>query len=99
VTACEDAQEALELLEEGRRFDAIVSDIEMPGLSGYEFTTQVRKDARYADTPIIAMSAHATPAAIQKGRDAGFSDYVAKFDRTGLIAAIKEQTSEVELAA
>ncbi|MBO6676529.1 MAG: hybrid sensor histidine kinase/response regulator [Rhizobiales bacterium] len=99
VTTCEDAQEALELLEEGRQFDAIVSDIEMPGLSGYEFTTQVRKDARYADTPIIAMSAHATPAAIQKGRDAGFSDYVAKFDRTGLIAAIKEQTSEVELAA
>jgi two-component system chemotaxis sensor kinase CheA len=35
----------------------------------------------------------------RKGRDAGFSDYVAKFDRTGLIAAIKEQTSEVELAA
>ncbi len=99
VTTCEDAQEALELLEDGRRFDAIVSDIEMPGLSGYEFTTQVRKDARYADTPIIAMSAHATPAAIEKGREAGFSDYVAKFDRTGLIAAIKEQTSEVELAA
>jgi two-component system chemotaxis sensor kinase CheA len=99
VTTCEHAQEALELLEDGRRFDAIVSDIEMPGLSGYEFTTEVRKDARYANTPIIAMSAHATPAAIEKGREAGFSDYVAKFDRTGLIAAIKEQTSEVELAA
>lgn len=99
VTTCGDAQEALELLEDGQQFDAIVSDIEMPGLSGYEFTAQVRKDARYANTPIIAMSAHATPAAIEKGRSAGFSDYVAKFDRTGLIAAIKEQTSEVELAA
>lgn len=99
VTTCDNAHEALELLEEGHRFDAIVSDIEMPGLSGYEFTAEVRKDARYAHTPIIAMSAHATPAAIQKGREAGFSDYVAKFDRTGLIAAIKEQTSDVELAA
>lgn len=99
VTACSDAHEALELLDEGRQFDAIVSDIEMPGLSGYEFTAEVRKDSRYAHTPIIAMSAHATPAAIEKGRLAGFSDYVAKFDRTGLIAAIKEQTSEVELAA
>ncbi len=99
VTSCSDANEALELLEDGRQFDAIVSDIEMPGLSGYEFTSEVRKDARYADTPIIAMSAHATPAAIEKGREAGFSDYVAKFDRTGLIAAIKEQTSDVELAA
>lgn len=99
VTACSDANEALELLDDGRHFDAIVSDIEMPGLSGYEFTAQVRKDSRYANTPIIAMSAHATPAAIEKGRSAGFSDYVAKFDRTGLIAAIKEQTSELELAA
>jgi two-component system chemotaxis sensor kinase CheA len=99
VTTCQDAHEALEMLDDGRRFDAIVSDIEMPGLSGYEFTTQVRKDSRYANTPIIAMSAHASPAAVEKGREAGFSDYVAKFDRTGLIAAIKEQTSEVELAA
>ena len=99
VTACEDAQQALEMLEDGHQFDAIVSDIEMPGLSGYEFTSQVRKDSRYANTPIIAMSAHASPAAVERGREAGFSDYVAKFDRTGLIAAIKEQTSEVELAA
>ena len=99
VTTCHNAQDALELLDEGHTFDAIVSDIEMPGLSGYEFTAQLRKDKRFADMPIIAMSAHASPAAVRRGREAGFSDYVAKFDRTGLIAAIKEQTSEMELAA
>ena len=99
VTTCHNAQDALELLDEGHAFDAIVSDIEMPGLSGYEFTAQLRKDKRFADMPIIAMSAHASPSAVRRGREAGFSDYVAKFDRTGLIAAIKEQTSEMELAA
>ncbi|MBV6658756.1 MAG: hybrid sensor histidine kinase/response regulator [Devosiaceae bacterium] len=99
VTACSGANEALQVLEDGQSFDAIISDIEMPGLSGYEFTETIRQDARYASTPIIAMSAHATPSAIERGRQAGFSDYVAKFDRTGLIAALKEQTTETELAA
>ncbi|MGD1887571.1 MAG: chemotaxis protein CheW [Cohaesibacteraceae bacterium] len=99
VTTCNNAQEALDLLDDGSSFDAVVSDIEMPGLSGYEFTAQLRKDKRCANIPIIAMSAHASPSAVRRGREAGFSDYVAKFDRTGLIAAIKEQTSEVELAA
>ena len=36
-----------------------------------------------------------SPAAIERGRQAGFHDYVAKFDRPGLIAALKEQTAEI----
>jgi two-component system chemotaxis sensor kinase CheA len=43
--------------------------------------------------PIIGLSALVSPAAIERGRQAGFHDYVAKFDRPGLIAALKEQTA------
>ena len=46
--------------------------------------------------PIIALSSMVSPAAIERGRQAGFHDYVAKFDRPGLIAALKEQTAELE---
>jgi two-component system chemotaxis sensor kinase CheA len=49
--------------------------------------------------PIIALSSMVSPAAIERGRQAGFHDYVAKFDRPGLIAALKEQTAEVRQAA
>jgi two-component system chemotaxis sensor kinase CheA len=49
--------------------------------------------------PIIALSAMVSPAAIERGRQAGFHDYVAKFDRPGLIAALKEQTADVKKAA
>ena len=49
--------------------------------------------------PIIALSAMVSPAAIERGRQAGFYDYVAKFDRPGLIAALKEQTEERAKAA
>ena len=44
--------------------------------------------------PIIALSSLVSPAAIERGRQAGFHDYVAKFDRPGLIAALKEQTAD-----
>jgi two-component system chemotaxis sensor kinase CheA len=49
--------------------------------------------------PIIGLSSLVSPAAIERGRLAGFHDYVAKFDRPGLIAALKEQTSEIGRAA
>jgi two-component system chemotaxis sensor kinase CheA len=49
--------------------------------------------------PIIALSSLVSPAAIERGRLAGFHDYVAKFDRPGLIAALKEQTSDMNRAA
>ena len=50
--------------------------------------------------PIIALSSMVSPAAIERGRQAGFHDYVAKFDRPGLIAALKEQTAgEIRRAA
>jgi two-component system chemotaxis sensor kinase CheA len=35
---------------------------------------------------------------IERGRQVGFHDYVAKFDRQGLIAALKEQTADAQAA-
>jgi two-component system chemotaxis sensor kinase CheA len=49
--------------------------------------------------PIIALSSLVSPAAIERGRQAGFQDYVAKFDRPGLIAALKESAIEWAEAA
>ena len=78
---------------------SIVTDIEMPGMDGFAFAEAVRADPRTAQMPIIALSSMISPAAIERGRQAGFHDYVAKFDRQGLIAALKEQTAECIEAA
>jgi two-component system, chemotaxis family, sensor kinase CheA len=93
VTVCASATEAMRLLGEGAAFDVIVSDIEMPVVNGFEFAEILRRDARFRHTPIIALSALCTPASIERGRQSGFDEYVAKFDRPGLIAALKEITS------
>jgi two-component system, chemotaxis family, sensor kinase CheA len=99
VTAVGGAEDALALLKKGQQFEIIVSDIEMPGMNGFEFAEAVRGDPRTAKIPIIALSAVTAPATIERGRQAGFHDFVAKFDRQGLIAALKESAVEWSQAA
>jgi two-component system, chemotaxis family, sensor kinase CheA len=98
VTAAASAHEALTLLHEGRAFDVAVTDIEMPEMDGFGFAEAVRGDSRTADLPVIALSSVVSAEAVERGRRAGFYDYVAKFDRQGLIAALKEQTDVTRAA-
>jgi two-component system chemotaxis sensor kinase CheA len=99
VTTVGGAEDALQVLKGGDQVDMIVTDIEMPGMNGYELAQAVRSDARTAGLPIIALSALTSADAIERGRQAGFHDYVAKFDRPGLLAAIKEQAAVMGEAA
>lgn len=99
VRVATNAQEGLSFLRSGQEVDVILTDIEMPDMNGFEFAETIRADQKLSHTPIIALSAMISPAAIERGRLAGFHDYVAKFDRPGLIAALKEQTTEVRQAA
>ena len=99
VVAVGAANEALALLKKGQKFDAVISDIEMPGMNGFELAEAIRADARSAHVPMIALSSITSPATIERGRQAGFCDFVAKFDRQGLIAALKETTVAFSEAA
>jgi two-component system chemotaxis sensor kinase CheA len=98
VTTAASARDALALLSEGQAFDVAVTDIEMPDMDGFQFAESVRGDPRIGNFPIIALSSVVSPEAIERGRRVGFHDYVAKFDRQGLIAALKEQTGVVQAA-
>lgn len=94
VTAVESADEALGLCESGEDFDVIVSDIEMPGMSGLDFAQAVRNSSRWAGTPLVALSSHASPRDLDRGRQAGFNDYVAKFDREALLFTLQQTITE-----
>jgi two-component system chemotaxis sensor kinase CheA len=99
VRVAPNAQEGLTALRSGQVFDVVLTDIEMPDMNGFEFAETIRADQHLSTMPIIALSSMVSPAAIERGRLAGFHDYVAKFDRPGLIAALKEQTAETKRAA
>ena len=99
VRVAVNAQEGLAALRSNQTFDVVLTDIEMPDMNGFEFAETIRADHNLSTMPIIALSSLVSPAAIERGRQAGFHDYVAKFDRPGLIAALKEQTAETSQAA
>ncbi|MEJ0018904.1 MAG: chemotaxis protein CheW [Acetobacteraceae bacterium] len=94
VTAASSAAEALRLRDAGTMFDAIVSDITMPDMDGLDFARAVRSSGSWVRLPMIALSARTEPADIEAGRDAGFSDYVAKFQREALIASLRQCLAE-----
>ena len=90
VKTCTSAAEALEELSGDVRYDAVVSEVDLSGVDGFRFAERVRGELHLEHLPIIAMAAGRNAESIERGRVAGFTDYVGKFDRSGLIAALRE---------
>ncbi len=91
LTCVETAEEALQLREEGETFDVIISDIEMPGMDGFELARILKTGGRWSSTPLVALSSFASEQHLERGRQVGFNDYVAKFDRRALLESISQQ--------
>jgi CheY-like chemotaxis protein len=78
VRACDSGQEALEILRTDPRIDAVLIDIMMPGLDGYDTIRAIRKMESHARIPIVALTAKAMRGDRQRCLDAGASDYISK---------------------
>lgn len=78
----ESAQNGLEAVEKikGGHFDAVLMDLQMPGLDGYGATREVRKikDKRISATPIIALTAAASQDIRDEVLKKGMNDYITK---------------------
>lgn len=101
VKVVEDGFDAYELIKAGERFDAIVTDIEMPNMDGFTLAKMVRDNPPTAQLPIIALSAFVGPEADARAAEIGINAYIAKFDRSRLIEIIRNevQAGQMEIAA
>jgi two-component system chemotaxis sensor kinase CheA len=99
VVAAASGADALAALKSDTRFDLIVTDIEMPEMDGFALAEAVRAMPGAAEIPIIALATMVSAETVERGRAVGFHDFVAKFDRAGLVAAIKEQGTDLNRAA
>ncbi len=77
VDVANDGREGVEAVGK-KAYDAVLMDIQMPVMSGIEASIAIRKDLRFADLPIIAMTAHAMTGDREKSLDAGMIDHVTK---------------------
>ncbi|MFT0893129.1 chemotaxis protein CheW [Pseudochelatococcus sp. G4_1912] len=92
VTVCGGVTEAFTHIDGGEIFDVVVSDIDMPEVDGFTFVKKLRANPQTIDLPVVALSGLNTPEAIERGRQVGFTDYIAKFDKVGLLASLEEFT-------
>jgi CheY-like chemotaxis protein len=78
ITA-ENGQQALECLAKSpESFDAVLMDVQMPVMDGIQATLRIREDARFADLPIIAVTANAMSDERAMCLQAGMQDYLSK---------------------
>ena len=90
ITAAAGAGRALALREAGAMFDVIVSDIEMPDMDGMEFARHVREAGPWSELPLIALTGRTSATAAAASRNAGFTDYIVKFERDALLGSLRQ---------
>ena len=80
TTGCLSANEAYDAMYGGTLFDLIISDIMMPVMNGLDATKAIRGLSRpdAPTVPIIALSANAFAEDIQKSKNAGINEHLAK---------------------
>ncbi len=79
VEIASNGQEAVHILQDrGDEFDAVLMDVQMPVMDGFQATEAIRANPALADIPVIAVTAHAMQGDREKCMRIGMNDYVAK---------------------
>jgi CheY-like chemotaxis protein/HAMP domain-containing protein len=78
VSLAQDGQKALKMLDENNDIEIVLMDVMMPVMDGYQTIQEIRKIPRFADLPIISLTAKAMKGDREKSLAAGANDYLSK---------------------
>ena len=78
TTECGSGKEALELIKNNPRFDLVLLDVMMPGISGYETCEKIREMFGLRELPIIFLTAKSQVKDMQRGYEVGANDFIYK---------------------
>lgn len=90
VTTAFDGLDGLQTLK-NEKFDLVVSDVEMPRMSGFDLASSIRQDLNMKNLPVILVTALAKPEDREKGIQSGANAYIVKssFDQSVLLDTIE----------
>ena len=77
LIGAETAEEGIDIASQ-QNPDLILMDINLPGMNGYEALVELQKMDATKTIPVVAISANALASDLEKGRAAGFADYITK---------------------
>ncbi|WP_022852467.1 hybrid sensor histidine kinase/response regulator [Thermodesulfatator atlanticus] len=93
-----DGEEAWEKLQKDQ-YDVLITDIEMPRMTGLELAKKVRSDERFANLPIMALTSLASDEDRRRGLEAGIDEYQVKLERGNVLEALARLLSRKEAEA
>lgn len=90
VTTAVDGEEGWNLVREGS-FDLVVSDVEMPRMSGFDLTARIRSDPRLQELPVVLVTSLESREDRERGAEVGADAYIVKrgFDQGNLLDAVR----------
>jgi PAS domain S-box-containing protein len=77
VTIANNGREAVSVVDD-KEFDAVLMDVQMPVMDGYQATVEIRKHERFRDLPIVAITSHAMAGDKEKSLEAGMNGHITK---------------------
>ncbi|NPA49615.1 MAG: response regulator [Thermodesulfobacteria bacterium] len=89
VETAADGLEAWEKLQK-EPFDVLVTDIEMPNMTGLELAKKIRADERLAHLPVMALTSLASDEDKRRGLEAGIDEYQVKLERSKVLEALAD---------
>ncbi|MFT7618884.1 MAG: PAS domain S-box-containing protein [Planctomycetota bacterium] len=98
VDVANNGQEAIDRLAE-TFYDCVLMDIQMPVMDGLEATTKIRMNPKFADLPVLAMTANAPVADRRKSEEVGMNSHISKpIDQRELFESLLEWIQEGDRA-
>ena len=90
VTTAVDGVEAWTALR-AQEFEAVISDVEMPRMGGFELTAKLRADKKLAGLPVVLVTARESREDRERGIDVGANAYIVKssFDQSNLLEVLQ----------
>lgn len=99
IMEAEDGQDALNKLN-GTKIDAVITDLNMPNMNGFELIRALRANPSYKFTPILMLTTEGDDSKKQEGKSAGATGWIVKpFNPEKLVEVVKKVCPPAEAAA